>query len=263
MPRSRPTTSRRPPRSPRRQIGMQCCGRAFRSRFAAPPRTRAADAWRLSKFRSTAASPGTLPRAARTGPTPGPRASAAKPQSSAGPRRQRQSGKSAGRCHDQSRSPTRASTRCGTPAPRRPLPTAATGRSVEVGMRFTVDAAGYITGMRFYKSSANTGTHIANLWSSTGVKLATATFTSETASGWQQVNFATPMAVEAGQASTSRRIPPRSVTIRSIAILLYHAGRGQRTAARRARRRQRGQWRLQLHDWRLPHAELSGKQLLG
>ena len=72
------------------------------------------------------------------------------------------------------------------------------GSSVEVGMRFTVDAAGYITGVRFYKSSANTGTHIANLWSNTGVKLATATFTSETGSGWQQVNFATPVAVEAG-----------------------------------------------------------------
>jgi hypothetical protein len=35
------------------------------------------------------------------------------------------------------------------------------------------------------------------LWSSTGTKLATATFTNETATGWQQVNFATPVAISA------------------------------------------------------------------
>ncbi len=57
---------------------------------------------------------------------------------------------------------------------------------VELGIRFYSDTAGYITGIRFYKSAANTGTHIGNLWSSTGTLLATATFTSETASGWQQ-----------------------------------------------------------------------------
>ena len=48
------------------------------------------------------------------------------------------------------------------------------------------------TGIRFYKAMANTGTHVANLWSSTGTLLATATFAGETASGWQQVNFTPP-----------------------------------------------------------------------
>ena len=38
----------------------------------------------------------------------------------------------------------------------------------------------------------------ADLWRSTGTLLATATFTNETASGWQQVNFATPVAITAG-----------------------------------------------------------------
>ena len=68
---------------------------------------------------------------------------------------------------------------------------------VELGVKFRSDVAGTITGIRFYKSSANTGTHIGNLWSSTGTKLATATFTGESASGWQQVNFATPVAISA------------------------------------------------------------------
>ncbi|MDE3009409.1 MAG: DUF4082 domain-containing protein [Pseudomonadota bacterium] len=69
---------------------------------------------------------------------------------------------------------------------------------VELGVRFKSDSTGHIASIRFYKSAANTGTHVANLWSSTGALLATATFTGETASGWQQVNFATPVAISAG-----------------------------------------------------------------
>ncbi len=70
--------------------------------------------------------------------------------------------------------------------------------ALELGVKFTADTNGYITGLRFYKSAGNTGTHLANLWTSTGQLLATATFTSESASGWQQVNFATPVAITAG-----------------------------------------------------------------
>ena len=73
-------------------------------------------------------------------------------------------------------------------------------QAVEVGVRFTSDLAGYITGIRFYKASGNTGTHIGNLWSSTGSLLASATFTNETASGWQQVTFSQPVAVTKGTA---------------------------------------------------------------
>ena len=69
--------------------------------------------------------------------------------------------------------------------------------AVEVGVKFKSDVQGSITGIRFYKASTNTGTHVGNLWTSTGTLLASATFTSETASGWQQVNFATPVAITA------------------------------------------------------------------
>jgi hypothetical protein len=72
------------------------------------------------------------------------------------------------------------------------------GSAVNLGMAFTTDTTGYITGVRFYKASANTGTHVGSLWSSSGSLLAQATFTNETASGWQQVSFATPVAVTAG-----------------------------------------------------------------
>ncbi len=68
---------------------------------------------------------------------------------------------------------------------------------VELGVSFKSDVSGNITGIRFYKSAANTGTHVGNLWSSTGTLLASATFAGETASGWQQVNFAKPVAITA------------------------------------------------------------------
>ena len=70
--------------------------------------------------------------------------------------------------------------------------------AVTLGVKFSSDISGYITGIRFYKSSANTGTHVADLWTCSGKLLATATFKSETGSGWQQVNFATPVAITAG-----------------------------------------------------------------
>jgi hypothetical protein len=69
--------------------------------------------------------------------------------------------------------------------------------SVELGVKFRSSVAGYIKGIRFYKGTANTGVHIGNLWSSTGTNLATATFQNETASGWQQVLFTTPVAITA------------------------------------------------------------------
>jgi Domain of unknown function (DUF4082)/Bacterial Ig-like domain/Bacterial Ig domain len=69
--------------------------------------------------------------------------------------------------------------------------------AVELGVKFRSQVAGYITGIRFYKGPQNTGTHIGTLWSSSGTQLARATFTNETGSGWQQVNFANPVAITA------------------------------------------------------------------
>ena len=69
--------------------------------------------------------------------------------------------------------------------------------SVEVGVKFSVTEPGYVTGVRFFKGVGNGGTHIGNLWSASGQLLARATFVNETASGWQQVNFSTPVPVAA------------------------------------------------------------------
>jgi hypothetical protein len=70
--------------------------------------------------------------------------------------------------------------------------------AVELGVKFQVSTAGKILGVRFYKGPQNTGAHVGNLWTVGGGLLATANFTNETASGWQQVFFATPVTVAAG-----------------------------------------------------------------
>lgn len=69
--------------------------------------------------------------------------------------------------------------------------------AVELGMKFRADQAGFVSGVRFYKGTGNTGTHTGSLWNAAGTRLATVTFTSETASGWQQATFASPVAVAA------------------------------------------------------------------
>ena len=76
-------------------------------------------------------------------------------------------------------------------------------QSIELGTRFIANTNGTITGLRFYKSAANTGVHTASLWNAAGQRLATATFSGESASGWQQVNFATPVAIVAGATYTA------------------------------------------------------------
>ena len=76
----------------------------------------------------------------------------------------------------------------GTPAEQDTAP-------VEIGTKFRSDVGGNVTGIRFYKGTGNTGTHVGRLWSSTGQQLATVTFTGESATGWQQANFASPVAI--------------------------------------------------------------------
>jgi len=84
------------------------------------------------------------------------------------------------------------------PTDQNPTNASATDNSaVELGLGFTSDVAGQVTGIRFYKSLPNKGPHTGSLWSPTGTRLATGTFASETASGWQTLMFTTPIAIEA------------------------------------------------------------------
>jgi len=80
--------------------------------------------------------------------------------------------------------------------------------AVNLGVRFTADTSGFIKGIRFYKGSGNTGTHVARLWTAAGTLLASATFSGETAAGWQQANFATPVAVSANTVYVASYLAP-------------------------------------------------------
>ena len=80
--------------------------------------------------------------------------------------------------------------------------------SVNLGVEFTPSASGWITGIRFYKGSGNTGTHIGALWTTGGSLLGQVTFSNESASGWQQANFSSPIAVTAGTTYVASYLAP-------------------------------------------------------
>ena len=71
------------------------------------------------------------------------------------------------------------------------------GSAISLGMKFRTSQNGFITGVRYYKGAGTTGTHTGTLWSSTGTRLAEVVFNNETASGWQQAMFSSPVAVNA------------------------------------------------------------------
>src|SRR5262249_10262523 len=78
------------------------------------------------------------------------------------------------------------------------VPSVPDAKPVELGVKFTSDRRGEILGVRFFKGSGDTGSHIVNLWTSEGTLLASEKSLAETASGWQQVNFQSPVIIQAG-----------------------------------------------------------------
>jgi hypothetical protein len=81
--------------------------------------------------------------------------------------------------------------------------------SVTLGLKFRSTVAGKVTAVRFYKGSGNTGTHVGNLWSSSGTKLGSVTFSGETASGWQEAQFSSPIAIAANTTYVVSYLAPR------------------------------------------------------
>jgi hypothetical protein len=81
---------------------------------------------------------------------------------------------------------------------------------VTLGLKFYSEVSGSVTGVRFSKGVGNTGSHVGNLWSSTGAKLAEISFASETASGWQQANFSSPVPIAANTTYTVSYFAPRA-----------------------------------------------------
>src|SRR5215213_9234671 len=71
--------------------------------------------------------------------------------------------------------------------------------AVNVGVTFHVNGAPFVRGVKFYKGTGNTGTHVAHLREAGLTSdLASATYTSETSSGWQSVDFGSDVPVQGG-----------------------------------------------------------------
>ena len=124
---------------------------------------------------------------------------------------------------------------------------------VEVGTRFRSDTSGYVTAIRFYKDVAKYGIHAGHLWTDSGVLLSTVIFSGESASGWQQATFGTPVAINANTTYVVSVSHQRRVLFRRQRLLCL--GRvAQRAVVRAARHGIRRQWRLPL-----PGRQISGR----
>jgi hypothetical protein len=72
------------------------------------------------------------------------------------------------------------------------------GPAAVMGSKFKVARAGRVTTLKFFKGAGDTSTHRGALWTSNGQKLAEATFSDETLSGWQTVTLSSPVTLMPG-----------------------------------------------------------------
>ncbi|GAA1968298.1 hypothetical protein GCM10009798_30910 [Nocardioides panacihumi] len=103
---------------------------------------------------------------------------------------------------------------------------------VELGVRFRSTQDGFITGIRYYKPTVTSGTHVGSLWTSTGTRLAAVTFTGESASGWQQASFASPVPVTANTTYVASYFTPSRYVVSSAYFASAATTRGPLTALR-------------------------------
>ncbi len=99
--------------------------------------------------------------------------------------------------------------------------------SVELGLRFRPRVAGTVSSIRFYKGTSNTGTHVGNLWDTSGKLLGSVTFKGETARGWQQARLPKPVHVNAGDAYVVSYVAPRGHYAAD--VLYFTAARAMRS----------------------------------
>jgi len=83
-------------------------------------------------------------------------------------------------------------------------PTGNTTGTFELGLKFHVNSPGFVNSFMWYKPVGDTATtHKFNLWNSAGVRLATATTTGETGSGWRAIPLTTPVRAPVGDYTVS------------------------------------------------------------
>ncbi|NBR65349.1 MAG: DUF4082 domain-containing protein, partial [Actinobacteria bacterium] len=73
---------------------------------------------------------------------------------------------------------------------------------LELGLKMSSSADGWVRKVTFYKYAGDNSVHTANVWSSTGILLASQNFADETESGWQSVTLNNPVRIDANQSFT-------------------------------------------------------------
>src|SRR5262249_10257667 len=71
------------------------------------------------------------------------------------------------------------------------------GPQLEIGVKFTSSAAGQTTSLKLCRRSYVLGPDVLDLWTATGTRLPSAPLTNTSASGWQTVQLATPVSINA------------------------------------------------------------------
>ena len=130
--------------------------------------------------------------------------------------------------------------------------------AVELGVKFRPQSDGQITGLRFYKGTSNTGTHVGHLWSRTGTHAGRGHLHQRDAARLAGGHPLHPGLGHARAPPTWRPTTPPSATTPGTAASSQH-GRGQRAAARARRRRGRRQRRLRLRPEPLVPEQHAGR----
>jgi hypothetical protein len=86
------------------------------------------------------------------------------------------------------------------PAAPSTLPGTNDDASVTLGVKFRSAVSGFVKGVRFFSPDdidETPGSYTGQLWSAGGTLLASGTYTGVTNSGWQELNFSTPVFIDA------------------------------------------------------------------
>ncbi len=76
-------------------------------------------------------------------------------------------------------------------------------------MKFTVASTGVVTGIEYYSTPANRGTHVGSWDSWTASASPGRTFPSSTRVGWLSADFTKPVAVQAGKSYVASYLAPQ------------------------------------------------------
>ncbi len=72
----------------------------------------------------------------------------------------------------------------------------------ELGTKLRVTEPTELVALRYWRDASETGAHVGRVWNGSGTQIASATFTGETASGWQRQRLAGPVTLQPGTTYT-------------------------------------------------------------